>query len=185
MNEAKSFVTSPVGIVNFTEKHAVRFWAKVSKPDDPNDCWLWTAGKFNSGYGCFSINGVSRQSHRISYAIQHGEIPEGLLVCHYCDVRGCVNPNHLWLGTCADNGADCTKKGRRALGGMNGAHTHPELVRRGEAHVRAKLNDEKVRAIRLLYSVGTTPQESLAKQFGVSKSLIWAILAGKIWLHVE
>ena len=86
-----------------------RFLAKVDKTDS---CWIWTAAKSKRGYGWFR-DGALHQAHRYSFKLFKGDIPNGLLVCHACDVPSCVNPNHLWLGTAKDNTADRDIKGRR------------------------------------------------------------------------
>lgn len=81
-------------------------------------CWLWTGSIAQHGYGVFGIKGHSQRAHRVSWAMHRGKIPDGLYVCHRCDVPSCVNPAHLFLGTQRDNIHDCIKKGRaRHAGG--------------------------------------------------------------------
>jgi len=87
-----------------------RFFQKVLKTDS---CWLWTGGIATQGYGVFRVDGKSVSAHRHSYKIHKGEIPDGMHVCHSCDVRNCVNPDHLWVGTATDNMQDMIKKGRQ------------------------------------------------------------------------
>jgi len=75
-------------------------------------CWLWVGSLTTGGYGNLSVNYKNKPCHRLSYTEFVGEIPEGMLVCHRCDVPSCINPNHLFLGTYQDNMDDMVKKGR-------------------------------------------------------------------------
>lgn len=88
---------------------AERFWAKVEKTDG---CWEWTAFVHPKGYGMFGVGREARRAHRVSYEIANGPIPDGLCVCHSCDNRRCVRPDHLFLGTNQDNVDDKMRKGR-------------------------------------------------------------------------
>ena len=167
-----------------------RFWDKVNKDGpihpDCGQCWEWIAGTFNDGYGGFGAYGESR-SHRVSWVIHFGPIPEGLQVLHECDTPLCVNPSHLWLGTSQDNTQDRCAKGRSAFGYQNGAYTKPEEVRRGETHGMSKLTDEIVREIRRTY-IPKHPiygQAAIARRFGVNPSTIERGISGFRWGHVK
>lgn len=140
---------------------------------EPTGCWLWTKSLQTNGYGKFAIAANKHAlAHRLSYLIYHGDLPTGLDVCHRCDVRACVNPDHLFLGSRQENIEDASVKGRLRGGG-----------RRGEDHHAAKLSErdipEIIRAIRSGMS-----KEQCARQYGVSGCLIGFIVRGQAWKHV-
>jgi hypothetical protein len=142
-----------------------RFMEKVS-PEPNSGCWLWTATGNKEGYGYFGISHSHHQkAHRVAYELFRGPIPKGFLVCHKCDVPCCVNPNHLFLGTYQDNMDDRAAKGRTALGTQNGkARLSPELVR-------------KIRASDL-------SERAIARELGVHRGTVNAVLSGRTWGHV-
>jgi|14BtaG_2_1085337.scaffolds.fasta_scaffold05806_4 hypothetical protein len=143
----------------------------------PSGCWEWTASRINTGYGRIQRGYGSRESqlaHRVSYELHVGPIPSGLLVCHKCDNRKCVNPQHLFLGTHTDNADDCVRKGRWSNGGPL----------RGEGNGNSKLKDGDIALIRQLHTDGATQRE-IAKKTGTSQSTISDVLLGKRWTHIK
>ena len=98
---------------------------------EPGGCWIWQGRLTKEGYGCLQWNrpGLPRLSnaHRIAFAVYHGE-PGGMCVCHTCDVRACCNPDHLFLGTKADNSSDMVNKGRQAKGMGHGRRSLTEDI---------------------------------------------------------
>ena len=87
-----------------------RFWAKVDRSDRLWGCWTWT-GSTKRGYGRFQVAGRQTGAHRFSYELHNGPIPDGLMVCHRCNNRGCVRPEHLYAGTAKDNWNDSRRRG--------------------------------------------------------------------------
>lgn len=139
---------------------------KHSMPEPNTGCLLWTAVVNSGGYGHLKIAGRMVSAHRAAYEKAHGPIPTGLHVCHKCDVRSCINPEHLFLGTNADNIADMVAKARQ-----RGAE--------GVRHWKAKLNPDTVRDIRS----ATGPQIEIATRFGVGQQTVSRIRSGRIWRH--
>lgn len=154
---------------------AERFWPKVDKRG-PDECWLWLATRDANGYGSFD----HARAHRVAWALKHGAIPDGLLVCHRCDNPPCVNPDHLFVGTSADNMADMWSKGR----GRNGVRTHPEACARGERHGSARLTESDVREIRTRCAAGES-MVAIAHEKGVARTTVWKVRARRTWKHVE
>jgi hypothetical protein len=145
-----------------------RFEEKV---DRSGDCHIWTASVSTDGYGQIgaSVDGLQKNlsAHRLAYEWAHGPIPDGMYVCHTCDTKRCVNPDHLFAGTAADNHADMHTKGRQR-------HL------KGEDHGMAKLSEA---AARFTLNSKLSAAE-LAKRFGVKREAIYRVRSGKRWPHI-
>lgn len=94
----------------FTE----RFW-RMAQKGTPDECWHWLGSRDKHGYGRIFVKDRVHLATRVSYLLEHGELPQELCVCHRCDNPSCVNPQHLFLGTHRDNTHDMIRKGRRVL----------------------------------------------------------------------
>jgi len=147
------------------------FWSRVETQEG---CWGWTGATQRGGYGCLGVVKDGKQTtigaHRFSYELHFGSIPDGLFVLHSCDNPACTNPEHLRVGTNAENMADMRSKGR-------------ERSFVGEQNPSAKLTPAKVQEIRERYARGQSGEE-IAAAYGVDYSLIRMVVTGKIWAHV-
>lgn len=150
-------------------KDIERFWSKVNKdgPIHPihGQCWIWTAGRYINNYGAFWLNKYLRRAHRVAWVIEHGDIPNGILILHKCDNPPCVRLDHLFDGTPKDNMIDKVLKGR-------------------ETHVRGnhKLTEKEVAEIRIRRSSGES-RASVARLFNVCDATIYFIDIGITWVN--
>lgn len=170
-----------------TPKDKARFCSKI-KIDESDRCWEWSGAPNRFGYRLMKIggrDGVNFFSHRISYSLFVGRIPQGLCVCHKCDNPACVNPNHLWLGTKTENTADRHAKGRSRgpVGMANIAVRCPWRMARGEKNGVSKLTTSGVIKIRKLRKSGM-PLRVIAKKFNVCHKTVMNIEKGRCWRHV-
>mgnify|MGYP003631491426 CR=1 FL=1 len=146
-----------------------RFWAKTVGRDD--GCIIWTAANDGS-YGLFNAGGT-KKAHRVSYEMAHGAIPQGMCVRHKCDVRLCVNPAHLEVGTFKDNARDRTERGRWA-----------QVMPRGEKQGQSKLTDAVVRALRRTWATGGFDRKCLASAFNISLTTVCRVINRTSWSHI-
>lgn len=148
-----------------------RFWEKVQKTDT---CWIWIGCRNNgTGYGRIGRGGRqggTTHAHVVSWELANNRrVPKGMMICHKCDVRACVRPDHLFLGTPADNVYDAIRKDRFI---------------RGERVGGCKLTADQVIEIRARHGAGLSDVHDLAREFGVTYGNIVAIIKRKSWAHV-
>lgn len=145
---------------------AIVFYAFLASMHGTAGCWVWPRAKNPKGYGVAAVEGQRDYAHRAAYRIRKGPIPPGRVVMHICDNPGCVNPDHLSLGSHADNTRDCCLKKRHAFGARSG---------------NAKLTEDAVRSIR----ADTRRQREIAAEFRVSRSTVCMIQKRRIWSHIQ
>lgn len=144
-----------------------RLLSKVVKNKNTN-CWEYQGATTKDGYGFFSLKHKMFLAHRISYLLFVGIIPNNLFVCHTCDNRRCINPEHLWLGTQSENINDMLSKGRK-------------IFKKGSEVWKAKLTESKVKEIRDLYKSGNYTYKQLSFIYCVTKEHIGAIIRKESW----
>ena len=135
-------------------------------------CHLWQGAVSRWGYGVLNIRrGFTTHAHRFAWTLANGPIPEGMSVCHHCDVRLCVNPDHLFLGTAKENALDRGVKGRCRTG-----------HRAGELSPHAKMTYATVLEIRALLASGLR-QKDVAARLGLHKSRVQSVASGASWKY--
>jgi len=147
-----------------------RFFSYIF-PVTESGCWLWVgpvcSHKPGREYGVIKMNGESFLAHRLSYEIHKGKIPDGLSVCHKCDVPNCINPDHLYAGTHKQNMDDMYRKGR---------YTRPK----GSKHHKSKLTRDDVLAIR----ASNKTEKELAAHYDISNTHVGRIRRREFWGHI-
>lgn len=145
---------------------AERFWRRVQKSDG---CWTWLGSAHRHGHGYATMDGRVTYAHRVAWTLTHGAIPDGLDVCHKCDNPPCVRPDHLFVGTHADNMRDMAVKGRALEASKK----------------RSKLTEHQVRDIKAMLADGMTQREIADRVRIVSRSAIGLIQQGRRWSHIK
>jgi hypothetical protein len=157
-----------------SEEGQEKFWSRVQKRT-PDKCWNWTGVLDHRGYGkfCFTPKtGFRRKmfSHRISYFLKYRSLPDHLMVCHHCDNPKCVNPDHLFLGTRAQNNLDMVSKDRQSRGEESGVN---------------KLTVKEVLRIRELHFSQGVSCAAISRMFNVTPTNIHSIINGRTWRHLS
>lgn len=160
---AGRFCSKRCGSASLSKPVADRFWPKVAKTET---CWRWTGKIGKGGYGSMNKQGISTYVHRIAWELHFGPVPDGKYVCHHCDNRWCVNPDHLFVGTSAENFADMRAKGR---------HSHGERC----SHLTA----DDVLEIRRLYDSGMR-RVHIARHFRTTSKNVHHIGRRRSWKHI-
>jgi hypothetical protein len=142
-----------------------RFMAKVTKT---SGCWLYSGPDNGRGYKrFFTVETGNVYAHRFSYEAHHGQpIPAGMMVCHSCDERACVNPAHLWLGDAKSNLVDMASKDRSTHGSRNS---------------QAKLSEGQAAEVFRRYTRGGITMKALGAEFGVSATQVHAVVHRREW----
>lgn len=161
------------GVSTKMKKHVtIKEKRRFLKYVDKNTCWEWTGNKGPHGYGGFQFDGEKRRAHRISWQIANGMVaPRDKMVLHTCDNRGCVNPEHLYLGTHQQNMDDMTARDRR----------NPP---KGEEHHASKLTERDVLAMRGMWTGGNFTQRELGEVYNVTRRHVKEIVNNRAWKHI-
>lgn len=135
------------------------------------DCWIWTGAKLRSGYGTISLRNKTYTTHRISYLIFRGALERSLEVCHKCNNKSCIRPDHLYLATRKKNAEDASRD---------------NLLLKGEKCSISKLSLKKIDSIRKLYRKNKRGFGcyKLAQDFAVHPSTIYRVVKNRTWKNV-
>ena len=147
----------------------LRLKIEANKTIDARGCWIWGKSTDTNGYPQLRVFGRLVRISRLSYEAFNGPIVGGMFVCHACDVRLCVNPGHLWLGTATDNTQDMLAKGRQA-----------RVDAKGERNGNAKLTSDDVVRIR----TSSLSASEIAAEYQTTAKNIRRIRSGIRWPHI-
>lgn len=157
------------GLWGVSNRWLQRFWARIDRSGGEQSCWVWRGSGDADGYGRIRFNDHTEQAHRVSWQLENGAIPEGMVVRHkVCDNPPCVNPAHLMLGTKLDNARDAIEKRRHAHGERSGG---------------AKLTEAQAIELREAFRHGASRYE-LADRYGITHTAVCFIVKGKRWRHL-
>lgn len=152
-----------------------RFFDKVNKTEN---CWNWIGGGRGNGYGAIKYNNKVIDTHRLSWILHYGEIPEKLFICHKCDNRKCVNPEHLFLGTSSDNMKDCSNKGRLVFPVNN------QFKINHISYNRSIKKDSEVKIIKDKITNRTVSLKKLSEELNLPYQLLRDISCGRIYKNI-
>lgn len=142
------------------------------------ECKNFSGSLSKKGYGKIYYKGKSWLAHRLSFVLNKGEIIDNMCVCHKCDNPKCINPDHLWLGSVAQNNADRSKKGRTYKNSFD--NLTQDQLRRGEKHGMSKLSEKDVLDIK----VSVLGPKKLCEKYGIGTSTVWRIKNNQSWKHI-
>jgi len=161
-NTRSGLYTNTVNSVVYSDSDQARFHAKYHRRGD-HECWPWLSNKQTNGYGTLFVQGKPRKAHRIAWELANGQpVPDGLCVCHRCDQRDCVNPQHLFAGSHKENMEDAASK-------------HRLSTPRSSRH---KVTDEQCARMCELVASGCK-QIDVAQVYGVTKGFVSLLVKGK------
>lgn len=148
---------------HWTREQRMAHYTQIS----PTGCVLWTGRRNTDGYGQLTVKGNTQAVHRFAWEAVNGPVPSGMCVCHRCDTPACVNPDHLFLGTHAENMADRNAKGR-------------QVAHKGISHPQAKLTVADVIAIR----AAAGRYRDIGIRYGITATSVMRIKKRENWAHI-
>ena len=166
------FCSRPCAEKGSRQDVAQRYWSRVDQCGSPDACWPWTGRRNERGYGQIWVDGRNVVVTHLALAFDGRALPDGTICCHTCDHPWCVNPRHLFVGSHADNAADRERKQR----------SNPQ---RGEIRWNATLTDDLVREVLDRGHQPKANQTQIARDLGLRREAVKAVLAGQSWRHIS